>query len=92
MQLAEARVPADSGTPLNGLWDSLSTAVVNAMDPLGWILPALILTLLFLGAVALVAWWLEDLPVELEIFQAIGGIFKWTRKWWRGERTSGSAV
>jgi hypothetical protein len=60
--------------------------VLNALDAFGWIIPALALTVLLLGAIALVAWCLEDLPFEPEIFDAIGGIFRWTRESWRGQR------
>lgn len=76
---------ADGGSPLDGLWDSISSAVVSFVDAFGWILPALVLTILFLGLIALVAFWLDDLPFDFEILQGVGGIFRWTRRWWRGE-------
>jgi hypothetical protein len=86
--LAEVRVSADGRSQLDGLWDSLSTAVMNAIDGYAWILPALVLTALFFGLIVLIAWCTEDLPFELDIFEIVGGIFKWTRKWWRGESLS----
>lgn len=55
---------ADGGSPLDGLWDSISSAVVSFVDAFGWILPALVLTILFLGLIALVAFWLDDLPFD----------------------------
>jgi hypothetical protein len=78
-------VSADGGSQLDGLWDSLSTAVMNAIDAYGWILPAAVLTILFLGFMVLIAWCTEELPFEPEVFNAIGDIPRWTRKWWRGE-------
>ena len=74
------------GSHLESLWDSISSTVLNAWDGFGWIIPAVVLTILLLGAILLVAWWLEDIPFEPEVFNGIDGIFKWTRKSWRGGR------
>jgi hypothetical protein len=57
-------------------------------DAYGWVLPALLLSLLLLGFLALLAWALEDLPVDVEVLQGFDGIFRGTRKWWREGRGS----
>ena len=78
---------ADEKSLLEGLWDTFSSAVFNAYEGYGWILPALLLTILLLGVLALIACAMEDLPLDIEIFDGIGGIFKWTRRWWKGNRS-----
>jgi len=66
----------------------MATAVFNVYDAYGWVILAVLLSVLLLGVLALPAWALEDLPVDAEVFQGFGGIFRWTRKWWREERAS----
>ena len=44
--------------------------------------PALLLTILLLGVLVLIACAMEDLPIDVEIFDGIGGIFKCTHRWW----------
>ncbi len=78
---------ADEKSLFAGLWDTFSSAAFNAYDGYGWILPALLLTILLLGVLVLVACAIDDLPIDVEIFQGIGCIFKWTRRWWRGDRS-----
>jgi hypothetical protein len=62
-----------------------SSAAFNAYDGYGWILPALVLTILLIGVLVLIASAIEGLAIDVEIFQGIGGIFKWTRRWWSGD-------
>jgi hypothetical protein len=90
--LVEGRVSADGGSQLEGIWDAFASAVFNLIDSYGWILPAVALSILFLGLIVLVAWCLEDLPFEPEIFDGIGGIFRWTRKWWKDSRDGGLSL
>ena len=71
-----------------GLWDTLSSMVFNVYDGYGWILPALLLTILLLGVLALVAYAIEDLPIDAEVFDGIGAIFRWTRRWWKANRSA----
>ena len=78
----------DERSLLEGLWDTFSSAVFNLYDSYGWILPALLLTTLLLGVLALVAYAMEDLPIDAEVFDGIGGIFRWTRHWWKGNRSA----
>jgi len=80
-------VSADEKSLFAGLWDALSSAVINAYDAYGWILPALFLTVLLLAILVVIAWAAEDLPFEIEIFDSVGGIFKWARRCWRGNRS-----
>lgn len=77
---------ADEKQLFEGLWDTFSSTVSNAYDGYGWILPAVLLTILLLGVLALIAYAIEDLPIDVEIFDGIGGIFRWTRRWWKGNR------
>jgi hypothetical protein len=79
-------VSADEKSLFDGVWDTFSSAVFNAWDGYGWILPALLLTLLLLGVLVLIAWAMEDFPIDVDIFDGIGGIFRWTRRRWKGDR------
>ncbi len=76
----------DDKSLCEGLWDTFSSAVFNAYDGYGWILPALLLTILLLGVLVLIACAMEDLPFDVEMFDGIEGIFRWTRRWWKGNR------
>jgi hypothetical protein len=78
----------DGNSQLERLWDAAASIIFNAIDAYGWIIPAVLLSILLLGLIALVAWWLEDLPLDPEILQGFGGIFRWTRKWWRDSRSN----
>jgi len=79
-------VSADEKSLFDGLWDTLSSAVFNAYDAYGWIIPALLLTILLFAIVVLIAYAMEDIPIDVEIFHGVGAIFKWTRRRWRGDR------
>jgi len=81
-------VSSDGNSQLEGLWDAAASAVLNVYDAYGWVVPALLLSLLLLGVLVLLAWALEDLPVDAEALQGFGGIFRWTRKRWREGRGS----
>jgi len=75
-------VSTDGNSFLESSSDATATLVSSAIDNFGWIVPALFLTVLLLGVVVLFAWLADDLPFDLEIFQGIGGIFKWARAQW----------
>lgn len=64
-----------------------TSAVFNVYASYGWILPALVLTIFLLGVLLLIAYAAEDLPIDGEIFDGIGSIFKWTRRWWKRGRS-----
>jgi amino acid transporter len=63
-------------------------ALDNLIDGYGWILPALMLSALLLVLIGLFAYWFEDLP--LEAFEGFGGIYRWTRQAWQGQRGQAS--
>ena len=78
-----AAVAADGNSQLERLWDAAAAGLCNIYDAYGWGVPAVLLSMVFLGLRALLAWALEDLPVDLEVFQGFGGIFRWMRSRWR---------
>ena len=82
-------MPSD-GERLNSLFDSVSTAIFGAYDAYGWVLPALLLTILVFGLIALFALSFDDLPVEF--LEAVPRVFLWTRARWRGEPATTSGV
>jgi hypothetical protein len=81
------RVPTDSDSGFGALGNAAVSAVMNAFDTYGWIVPATLLTVLFLGVIVLLCWLIEDLPFELPAFESVGGIFKWMRSTWQAERS-----
>jgi hypothetical protein len=82
----EGRLPTDSNSGFEALWNSTSSAVFNVFDTYGWVVPATLLAVLFLLAIGLLCWWMEELPFELPVFEGVGGIFKWMRSAWQAER------
>jgi hypothetical protein len=86
--LLGVRVPADSDSGFEAMWNAAVSAILNAFDAYGWIVPATLLAVLFLGVFLLLCWWMEDLPFELPVFEGVGGIFKWMRSTWQAERGS----
>jgi hypothetical protein len=80
------RVPTNSDSTFESLWNVTASAVVNLIDAYGWVISATVLTILFLIVIGLICWWMEDLPFELPVFESVSGIFKWMRKTWQSER------
>ncbi len=78
----------DANSQLAGLWDTCATALLNTWDAYGWILPAILLTLLFFGAIVLVCWALADLDFDAGLIEAPIGIFRWCRKTFQSQRTA----
>lgn len=74
-------MPADDGSQLAALWDAAASTIFNVYDAYGWIVPALVLSLLFLALIALFGYLLDDIPVEF--LDGFVGVFRWTRKRWR---------
>ena len=70
---------SDGSSQLVAMWDASVAAITNTLDAYGWIVPAILTTLLYLGLIALFCWLVEDLPVELPVFEGVGAIFKWMR-------------
>jgi hypothetical protein len=87
--LVEVRVSSDGGPQLERLWDTAASTVFNVYDAYGWIVPALLLSLLFLGLLVLLLSLLaplaEGLEIEPEFLQGFGGIFRWTRESWQSQ-------
>jgi hypothetical protein len=81
----------EGNSQLVAMWDAAVAAITNSFDAYGWVVPAILVTLLYLCLIALFCWWLEDLPFELSVFEGVGGIFKWMRISWR-EQTSGRTL
>jgi hypothetical protein len=79
-------MPAEGNGQFESLWDASGTWLFNVVDAYGWVLPATLLTLLFLGAVVLLCWWLEDLPFDLPVLEGPFQIFQTQRKGWRERR------
>lgn len=73
---------SESRSLVGDLLDSAATAILNTMDCYGWIVPATILTLLFIGVLMCVCWFCEDLPLEADMFMVPKRIFRWARKKW----------
>ena len=88
----------DWSSQVEGLWDAMATAVLNVYDAYGWVIPAVLLSLLLLvllvGVIGLLAWALaavgvDDLPVDADVFSGLAGmfrgVFRWTRESWQGQ-------
>ena len=89
----------DWSSQLERLWDAMATAVLNVYDAYGWVIPAVLLSLLLLvllvgvlGALAsaLAAVGVDDLPLDADVFGGLAGmfrgVFRWTRENWRAGR------
>jgi hypothetical protein len=72
-------VSTDGNSYLEGLWNSTACALCNAIDAYGWIIPALLLTALLLGALFLIGLLLEDCPIDPDLPGGICGVFKWAQ-------------
>ena len=75
----------DDGSQLESLWDSCAAFVLNAYDAYGWMVPALLLTLLFFTVLALICWALEGIELDLPVFEGPVAIFGWCRKNWQSQ-------
>jgi hypothetical protein len=80
-------MPTDGNSQLESLWDACAAAVLNTYDAYGWLLPALLLTLLFFLVFAIVCWAMDDIGLDLPILEGPAAIFRCCRKRWepRGE-------
>jgi hypothetical protein len=93
--LLGAGMSTDWSSQLDGLWDAMATAVLNVYDAYGWVIPALLLSIvvlvLLVGVLGLLASiGVDDLPVDADVFGGVGGmfrgIFRWTHENWRAGR------
>jgi hypothetical protein len=80
----------DGGSLLETTWDSLAAMVFSVYDGYGWIVPAVLLSalflLLFFWLAALMDGWSVDLPLDEVVFRGPCGIFRWMRDSWREGR------
>ena len=90
--LLGASMSADWSSRLEGLWDAMATAVLNVYDAYGWVIPAVLLSLLLLVLLIGVLWLVASavgelsLDADVNVFGGFGGIFRWTRENWRAGR------
>lgn len=71
-----------------GFWETLTSALSEFVDVYGWILPALLLTALLIAGIALLCFFLDDLPLEVPIIRVGRRIFRSTRRNWISARRS----
>jgi hypothetical protein len=76
----------DANSQLDGLWDTCAAAILNTWDAYSWVLPALLLTLLFFGVIALICFALQDLDFDTSLIEAPVAIFRWSRKTFQSQR------
>jgi hypothetical protein len=76
----------DANSQLDGLWDTCAAAILNTWDAYSWVVPALLLTLLFFGAIALICFALQDLDFDAPLIEAPVAIFRWSRKTFQSQR------
>jgi hypothetical protein len=76
----------DANSQLDGLWDTCAAAILNTWDAYSWVLPALLLTLLFFGVFALICFALEDLDFDASLIEAPVAIFRWSKKTFQSQR------
>lgn len=78
-------MPTDGSSQIDSLWDSCATFVLSAYDAYGWVVPALLLTLLFFTLIAAICWALDDI-VEAPVLEGPRAIFRWCRQNWEPQR------
>jgi hypothetical protein len=70
--------------------DAAASTVFNTYEGYGWIVPASLLAVLFIGGLFLLCIWLDnvgaDLDLDFPVIESVRGIFRWTRDRWREGR------
>jgi hypothetical protein len=83
----------DANSQLEGIWDACATGILNAWDACGWLIPALLLTLLLFAVFALICFACEGIEFDEGLIEGPVAIFRWSRKTFKSERgTGGSAM
>ena len=77
-------VSSDGGSQLETLWNTAASGVYNAIDAYGWVVPAVVLTALMFVVLFAIGSALDGAGFDFPLGESVGGIFRWTRKWWRG--------
>jgi hypothetical protein len=75
----------DGNCPLEGLDSTLGSAISNAVDSFAWVVPAVFLSVLLLGFIALIGSLVGDFPLEFDLPECFCGIFRYARASWRDE-------
>jgi hypothetical protein len=79
-------VPGESSSQLDGLVDFVTPAIFNAYDAYGWLIPAVLLTVVFFGLFFLACYLFEEIPMDFPIFRGPRFIFSWSREHWGKSR------
>jgi uncharacterized membrane protein len=72
-------------SPIGEQLSNLAPGIYSVYDGLGWIVPALFLTLLLFAFYVLLCWTFEDMIIDFPLIRGPRFIFGWSRKLWRGE-------
>jgi hypothetical protein len=75
---------ADGNSQLVAMWDAAVAAITNTFDAYGWIVPAVLISVLLIALLGLVGYLTEDLPFDADVFNVFPAIFKWMRESWQG--------
>jgi hypothetical protein len=73
-------MPNSSDSLLENLLGSFSSSILDLFNACAWIVPAIIGTLLFVAACALLCWIADDLILELPWLSGPRFIFQWARR------------
>jgi hypothetical protein len=68
--LLGVRVPADSDSGFEAMWNAAVSAILNAFDAYGWIVPATLLAVLFLGVFCCFAGGWKTCPLSFPCLKA----------------------
>jgi hypothetical protein len=85
-------VSGDGNSQVDGLKDAVASTVFNAVDAYGWVVPATLLTVLFIAALTLLCWVMDDLPLDLPVISGPRSIFREMRALWRDKGAGSSPV
>jgi hypothetical protein len=87
LHLLEVVLSYDDSSQLEGLWNTTANAVIDTYNAWGWVMPAILLTALFVVVCLLLIGLVSSLHLECfadlspEV-EPISAIFSWTRKEW----------
>lgn len=76
----------DGNSQIESLWSACAGTIAQQWDAYGWVVPALLLTLVFFAAIGWLCWALEDLPVDVPLVKVPKWIFRRMRLIWRVRR------
>ena len=76
----------DGKYQLEGLDTALGSAINNVFTPLAWIIPAIFLSALLIVFLGFIGSLIGDCPLDIELLDCFGGIFKFARDSWGNEQ------